>query len=47
MMDKVLVDITKITQACTTAQENTHKLKENAISQTLINHKMLCPLTQP
>ena len=32
--DKVSGDITKITQTCTAAQENTGKLKEDAISQT-------------
>ena len=32
--DKVSSDITKITQACTTAQENTGKLIENMISET-------------
>ena len=34
-MDKVSGDITKITQACTTVQENTGKLIEKAISQAL------------
>ena len=34
-MDNVSGDITKITQACTAAQENTSKLIENAISQAL------------
>ena len=36
-MDKVSSDITKITLACTTAQENTGILIENAISQALTN----------
>ena len=35
VMDKVSCDFTKIMQACTTAQENTGKLIENAISQGL------------
>ena len=34
-MDQVYDDITKITQACTTAQENNGKLIENIISQPL------------
>ena len=34
-MDKVSDDITKITQAYTTTQENTGKLTENVISQEL------------
>ena len=34
-MDKVPDDITKITQACTTAQENTGKVMENSITQAL------------
>ena len=34
-MDKVSSDITKIKQTCTTAQENTGKLIENAMSQAL------------
>ena len=34
-MNRVSGDITKITQVCTAAQENTGKLIENAISQAL------------
>ena len=33
--DKVSGDITRITQVCTTARENTEKLIENVISQAL------------
>ena len=33
--DKMSGDLNKITQACTTAQDNTSKLIENAISQAL------------
>ena len=40
---KVSGDITKITQACTAAQENTGKLIENAISQTLTKPQDITP----
>ena len=47
VMDKVFGDINKITQACTSAQENTDKLTENAILQAQLKHKILFPLIQP
>ena len=40
---KVSCDITKITQACTAAQENTGKLIENAISQALTKPQDFMP----
>ena len=42
-MDKMSSDITKITQACTVAQENTGKLIENVISQTLTKPQDVIP----
>ena len=42
-MDKVSHDITKITQACTTAQENTGKLIENVISQAFTKPQDITP----
>ena len=42
-MDKVSGDITKITQACTTGQENTGKLIENVISQALAKPQDITP----
>ena len=44
-MNKVSSDITKITHVCTAAQENTNKLKENAISQALMKPQDITPLT--
>ena len=41
--DKVSGDITKITQACTTAHENTGKLIESAISLALTKPKDITP----
>ena len=41
--DKLSGDITKITQACTTAQENTGKLIENAISQASTKPQDITP----
>ena len=41
--DKESGDITKIMQACTVAQENTGKLIENAISQTLTKSQGVTP----
>ena len=41
--DIVFSDITKITQACTTAQENTSKLIENALSQALAKPQDITP----
>ena len=43
-MDKVSGDITKITQACSTAQENTGKLIENTILQALTKLQDVTPL---
>ena len=42
-MDKVSTEITKIMQACNTAQENTGKLIENAISQALTKPQNIMP----
>ena len=42
-MDKVSSDITNITQACTTAQENTGKLIEYVISQALTKPQDITP----
>ena len=42
-MHKVSDDITKITQAYTTAQENTGKLIENVISWALIKPQDITP----
>ena len=42
-INKASGDITKIIQACTTAQKNTGKLIENAISQALIKPQDITP----
>ena len=42
-MDKMSGDITKITQACTIAQENTGKLIENVISQVSTKPQHVAP----
>ena len=44
-MDKASGDITKITLACTAAQENICKLIENVVSQALPKPQELHPLT--
>ena len=48
-IDKVSSDslLTQIMQACTTAQENTSKLIENTILQTLTKPQDVTPFTQP
>ena len=43
LTDKVSGDIIKIMQACTAAQENTGKLKENAIAQALTKPQDVMP----